>query len=55
MERSLWSALVGGSSNRFGRSLKPDNYTESFSNAIQDLAAHLVPAPGFRQALARTP
>jgi hypothetical protein len=51
----LWSALVGGVSNRFGRSLKPDNYTESVSNATQDLAAHLVSAPGFRQALAKTP
>lgn len=51
----LWSALVGGASNRFGRSLKPDNYTESVSNAIQDLSAHLVSAPGFRQALVMTP
>ena len=51
----LWSALVGGASNHFGRSLKPDNYTESVSNATQDLAAHLVSAPGFREALAKTP
>jgi len=51
----LWSALAAGASNRFGRSLKPDNYTESLSNAIQDLSAHLVSAPGFRQALVKTP
>jgi hypothetical protein len=37
--KELWSAVVVGTSDRFGRSLKPDNYTESVSNAIQDIAA----------------
>lgn len=53
--KELWSALVGGMSDNFGRSLKPDNYTESVSDAMQDLAAKLVSAPGFRPAIAKTP
>jgi len=53
--KEIWSALVGGVSDHFGRSLKPDNYTESFSDATQDLAAKLVAVPGFRAALAQKP
>jgi hypothetical protein len=51
--KELWSALVGGASDNFGRSLKPDNYTESVSDAMQDLAARLIAATGFRDALAQ--
>ena len=53
--KEIWSALVGGSSDNFGRSLKPDNYTESVSDALQDLVAKLVAAPGFRSAMVKTP
>ena len=53
--KEVWSGLVSGASNNFGRSLKPDNYTEGFSNAIQELAAKLVGADGFRKAIAKTP
>jgi hypothetical protein len=52
--KELWSGLVGGGSDNFGRSLKPDNYTEGLSNAIQDVAARLVSAPGFRQAIGKS-
>ena len=52
--KELWSALVGGTSDNFGRSLKPDNYTESISNSIEALAANLVSAAGFRAAIAKT-
>jgi hypothetical protein len=52
--KELWSALVGGTSDNFGRSLKPDNYTESISNSIQALTANLVSAAGFRTAIAKT-
>jgi hypothetical protein len=52
--KELWSAVVVGTSDRFGRSLKPDNYTESVSNAIQDMAAKLISASGFRPALGKT-
>jgi hypothetical protein len=51
--KELWSALLNGSSDNFGRSLKPDNYTESVSDAVQDLAAKLASSPGFRAALAK--
>lgn len=50
----LWSAVLVGTSDRFGRSLKPDNYTESVSNAIQEMAAKLISASGFRPAVAKT-
>ena len=52
--KELWSAVVVGTSDRFGRSLKPDNYTESVSNAIQEMAAKLISASGFRPAVAKT-
>ena len=52
--KELWTALVGGTSDRFGRSLKPDNYTESLSNALQDVTAKLVSASGFRAAIGKT-
>jgi hypothetical protein len=51
--KELWSALVGGSSDHFGRSLKPDNYAESLSDELQDLAAQQVSASGFPVTLAR--
>jgi hypothetical protein len=51
--RELWAALIDGAADNFGRSLKPDNYTETLSNAVQNLAAKLAGAAGFRQALSR--
>lgn len=51
--KELWSAVVNGSSDNFGRSLKPENYNESLSDAVQDLAAKLASAPGFRAAIAK--
>jgi hypothetical protein len=51
--KELWSALLNGSSDNFGRSLKEANYTESVSDAVQDLAAKLAGAPGFRAAIAK--
>jgi hypothetical protein len=53
--KELWSAVVAGGSDNFGRSLKPDNYTEAFSNSILELAGKLESAPGLRQAIAKTP
>jgi hypothetical protein len=51
--KELWSAVLNGSSDNFGRSLKAENYNESLSDAIQDLAAKLAGAPGFRAAIAK--
>jgi hypothetical protein len=53
--KEVWSGLISGASDNFGRSLKPDNYTEGFSNAIQDLAAKLVAADGFGAAVRKAP
>ena len=53
--KELWSAVVNGSSDNFGRSLKPDNYNESLSDGVQDLAAKLASASGFRAAIAKKP
>ncbi len=53
--KELWTGMVGGGSDNFGRSLKPDNYTEAYSNSIQELAAKLVSAPGFRASIAKVP
>jgi len=52
--KELWTSMVDGSSDNFERSLKPDNYTEAFSNAMQGLAAKLVGAPRFPQAIGKT-
>lgn len=38
----LWSAVVGGIGENWGRSLKVDNYNETYSNAVFDLAASLL-------------
>lgn len=51
--RELWSGMAAGTSGNFGRSLKPDNYTEAFSNCLQDLAAKLAGAPGFQHVIAK--
>ncbi len=53
--KELWSAVLNGSSDNFGRSLKPENYNESLSDAVQDLSAKLASASGFRAAIAKKP
>jgi hypothetical protein len=44
----LWTAVVAGSGGNFGRSLKPINYTETFTNALSDLARSLYTQSGSR-------
>ena len=51
--KELWSGVLAGTSNNFGRSLKADNYTEAFSNAILELTGKLASAPGFHEAIAK--
>lgn len=52
--KEIWSGIVGGGEN-WGRSLKPQNYTESISNSILDLVANLVKSQGFVGAIRKTP
>lgn len=47
----LWSGAVTGQSKRFGRSLSPENYQETFSDASIDLVQSLLANPGLRSAL----
>jgi hypothetical protein len=51
--KELWSGMLTGASNNFGRSLKPDNYTEAFSNSILELTAKVAATPAFRQAISK--
>jgi hypothetical protein len=51
--KALWSGVLAGTSNNFGRSLKADNYNEAFSNSILELAGRLAGSPGLREALAK--
>ncbi len=47
----IWSAVVNGVGENWGRSLKEDNYNEAFSNAIFEAAVHLLEADGFKKGL----
>ena len=49
----LWTAVVTGTGGNFGRSLKPINYTETFTNALAELARTLYLQPEFTAALRR--
>jgi hypothetical protein len=49
--KSVWTGLVSGSSKRFGRSYKAENYYETMSDAIIRAASNLANDTGFHQAL----
>lgn len=49
--RQLWQGMMNGTAERFGRSLKPENYQEVFSDAMIELVEGLLNNPGFRAAL----
>ncbi|HEY6213123.1 MAG TPA: hypothetical protein VIW45_12610, partial [Vicinamibacterales bacterium] len=51
----VWSAIVTGTGDNGGRSLKAINYQETFSNAIQSFVGNLMKAEAFRNALKRSP
>ena len=50
-EKELWTAVVSGAGSNWGRSLKPANYTETYTNALADLVTNLFAQPGFTAAL----
>jgi len=49
--RQLWKGTVNGTAERFGRSLKAENYQEVFSDAAMKMVEGLLNNPGFRAAL----
>jgi len=48
-----WNGVVGGSSTRFGRSYKDENYYETLSDSLIDATYNLLKTPAFRDALLR--
>lgn len=52
--KELWSAVINGAGENWGRSLKPINYTETLSNALQDLMVKLAGQDGFSRALKKS-
>jgi hypothetical protein len=49
----MWNGVVGGSSTRFGRSYKDENYYETLSDSLIDATYNLLKTPGFHDALVR--
>jgi hypothetical protein len=49
--KELWTGVVGGDSERFGRSYKADNYYETMSDMVLRAAYNLLSSPGFHDAL----
>jgi hypothetical protein len=47
----LWQGTINGTSKRFGRSYKLDNYYESLSEAYQDAINGMLKNTAFRKAL----
>jgi hypothetical protein len=50
--RLLWSGQSSGQSDRFGRSLSPENYNQGFSDATIEMVAGVLNDPAFQRALA---
>lgn len=51
--RQLWKGTINGTAERFGRSLKAENYQEVFSDAMINMVEGLLNNAGFRAALKR--
>jgi hypothetical protein len=47
----VWTGLTGGSSSRFGRSYKDENYYETLSDSLIEATYNLMKTPGFHDAL----
>lgn len=50
-EETLWAGVAGGSSKRFGRSMKAENYQETLSDSLLDAVVNLFQVDKFREAL----
>ena len=51
-ENEEWVGVASGTSSRFGRSYKADNYYETLSDALLEAAERAVKDEGFRKAIA---
>ena len=49
--KEVWTGLVGGFAEHFGRSYKADNYYETMSDMVQRASYNLLSNQGFRDAL----
>ncbi len=49
--KALWTGIVSGASQRFGRSYKAENYHETLSDALIEAVNNLLRNPGFEKAL----
>jgi hypothetical protein len=49
--KEVWTGLVGGNSERFGRSYKADNYYETISDMVLRAGYNLLSNQGFRDTL----
>jgi hypothetical protein len=50
----VWTGMVQGTGENWGRSLKAINFTETFSGAISDLMVKLLQTPEFKAALKKS-
>ena len=50
--KTEWAGLAAGTSTRWGRSFKDENYYETISDSLLDATAHVMEDEGFRKALA---
>jgi hypothetical protein len=51
--KEIWSGVVLGSAEHFGRSYKADNYYETFSDMVLHATYNLMANPAFHEALAK--
>ena len=51
--QEIWSGVVLGSAEHFGRSYKAENYDETFSDMVLHTTYNLLANPGFHEALAK--
>ena len=49
--KTTWTGVVSGTSKRFGRSYKAENYYETISDALLHVIQSLAADPGFLDAL----
>ena len=49
--KTEWAGIVAGTSSRWGRSFKDENYYETISDSLLDTVAHAMDDEGFRKAL----
>jgi len=49
--KEIWTGVIGGAAERFGRSYRLDNYQETMSDMVLQTAYNLLASSGFREAL----